>query len=106
METGSYTRSEADLMIYKMIPHDPSLPDTYVKLVPRLYSCLTALANFMNPKHSPIITVRSEKIMILVYGFVDVSGSGFGSTLLHNGKTQYRIDTWSSSEDSNSSNWQ
>ena len=33
------------------------------------------------------------------------SDSGFGSTLLLKGKIHYRIGTWSSTEDSNSSNW-
>ena len=43
--------------------------------------------------------------MILTYGFLDVSGSGFGSTLLRKVKIHYPIGTWSSSEDSNTSNW-
>ena len=43
--------------------------------------------------------------MVVVYGFVDASGSGFGSTLTVRGKVKYRIGTWSSEEDKNSSNW-
>ena len=43
--------------------------------------------------------------MILIYGFVDASGAGSGSTLLPKGKIHYRIGTWSSSEDINSSIW-
>ena len=36
---------------------------------------------------------------------MDASGSGFGSTLLVKGNIEYRIGTWSSLEDTNSSNW-
>ena len=43
--------------------------------------------------------------MILIYDFIDASGSGSGSTLLRKEKVHYYIGTWSSSEDSNSSNW-
>ena len=42
---------------------------------------------------------------MVVYGFVDASGSGFGSTILVKGSIKYRIGTWSSLEDQNSSNW-
>ena len=73
VETGAYTRSEEDLTIDAMNPLELSVPDTYVKPVPRLYSCLIALATFMKLNHPSIITVRSEKTMILLYGFVDTS---------------------------------
>ena len=53
----------------------------------------------------PIVTLRSSKHFVVVYGFVDASGSVFGSTLLVKGQVQYRIGTWSSEEDVNSSNW-
>ena len=42
---------------------------------------------------------------MLIYGFVDASGSGFGSTLQERDKIHYRIGTWSSIEENNSSNW-
>ena len=41
----------------------------------------------------------------MIYGFVDVSGSDFGSTPQKNDKVYYRIGTWSSQEYENSSNW-
>ena len=53
----------------------------------------------------PIVSVRSTRCQVVVYGFVDSSGSGFGSTLLVKGNIEYRIGTWSSNEDKNSSNW-
>ena len=59
----------------------------------------------MSSAKPPIFIVRSTKCMILIYGFADTSGSGFGSTILADNQIHYRIGTWSSSEDKNLSNW-
>ena len=59
----------------------------------------------MRSSHPSSISVRSDKIMTLIYGFVDASGSSFGSTLYCKVKVNYYIGTLSSCEDSNSSNW-
>ena len=69
-------------MIGAMNPQESSLPDTYVKPVPRCYSCVTVLDTFVKPIHPPIIIVGLEKTIIIIYVFVDVSWSSFGSTLL------------------------
>ena len=53
----------------------------------------------------PIASIRSTRCQVVVYGFVDASGSGFGSTLLVKENIEYRIGTWSSTDDKNSSNW-
>ena len=50
------------------------------------------------------MVVQAAKTTVIVYGFDDASGSGFGNTLLSKGKIHYRIGTWSSTEDSNLSN--
>ena len=42
---------------------------------------------------------------MVIYGFVDASGSGFGSTILVKGEVHYRIGTWISEESKNLSNW-
>ena len=47
----------------------------------------------------------SKKCVVLIYGFADASGSGLGSTLLIQKQIHYRIGTWSSTENTNSSNW-
>ena len=73
--------------------------------VPRFHQCLGVLEKVFEEDLPPVVSVRSTSCMVLVYGFVDASGSGFGSTLLVKEKIKYRIGTWSSLEDSNSSNW-
>ena len=80
-------------------------PPLWVVPVPRFFRCLEVLTKIFDEELPPIVTVRSTSCQVIVYGFVDASGSGFGSTLLVKGKVKYRIGTWSSSEDSNSSNW-
>ena len=80
-------------------------PPVMVMPVPRFYQCLKILERIFDEDVPPVVSVRSTSCMVLVYGFVDASGSGFGSTLLAKGKVKYRIGTWSSAEDSNSSNW-
>ena len=71
----------------------------------RFISCLKALRHFFWATAPPTITVRSQEVVVVVYGFVDTLGGGFGSTLLEKGKIKYRIGTWSSQESQNSSNW-
>ena len=41
----------------------------------------------MRSSHPSNITVRSDKVMTLIYDFVDTSGSSFGSTLYWKGKS-------------------
>ena len=42
---------------------------------------------------------------MVVHVFMDASGSGFGSTMLVKGNIEYRIDIWSSTGETNYSNW-
>ena len=58
--------------------------------------CLEVLVKIFAEDILPIVTVRSSIYLVIVYGFVDVSGSGFGGTLIVNKYIKYRIGTWSS----------
>ena len=58
----------------------------------------------MEPELPPVVVVRSKNCMVLIYDFAGAFGSGFGSTLLVDQNIHYRIGTWSSNEDTNSSN--
>ena len=104
VDSGFYTREQAD-SIRERTQGPLTQPPVLVTVVPRFHQCLQALAKFFSLKSPPIISVRSAKCFIAIYGFVDASGSGFGSTLLVKGQVHYRIGTWSSEEDVNSSNW-
>lgn len=42
---------------------------------------------------------------MLAYGFLDASGSGFGSTIERDGEVVYRMGVWGKDEDGESSNW-
>ena len=105
IDQGKYSRSETDALIREIGNHQNITPDIMVLPVPRFHQCLTALLALMESDTPPIIIVRTTTTTVVIYGFVDASGSGFGSTLLLKGGIHYRIGTWSSGEDENSSNW-
>jgi hypothetical protein len=52
------------------------------------------------------VLLQAAKIYTIIYDFADASGSRFGSTVLLNGGIQYRIGTWGSDSEDNSSNFQ
>ena len=104
MEDGRYTRRQGDLLMQGDISGTTDPPKAVVP-VPRFHQCLDVRDKIFSESTPPIVSVRTTSCMVLVYGFVDASGSGFGSTLLVRGKVKYRIGTWSSEEDKNSSNW-
>ena len=79
-------------------------PPLLVTPVPMFQQCLGLLSKHFKEELPYIVTVRSTTYQVVVYGFVDASGSGFGSTMLVKGNIEYRIGTWSSAEDVNSSN--
>ena len=83
---------------------NPEAP-LWVTPVPRFHQCLKVLSKMFDEELPTIVSVRSTTCQVVVYGFVDASRSGFGSTLLVKGSIEYRIGTWSSKEDANSSNW-
>ena len=70
----------------------------------RFHQCLGVLSQIFKEELPHIVTVGSTTCQVVVYGFVDASGSGFGSTMLVKRNIEYRIGTWSSAEDVNSSN--
>ena len=104
VEKGIYTRDQATMLTEKQL-YSNNTPPEWVKPVPRFKHCLEVLLKMFDQPLPPIVTVRSTKVILVVYGFIDASGSGFGSTVLVKGDIKYRIGTWSSMEDQNSSNW-
>ena len=49
--------------------------------------------------------MRTTTTILLVYGYADALGIGFGSSLLIHGDVRYCIGTWDPEEGGNSSNW-
>ena len=75
--------------------------ERFVNPVHRFFSCLKALKTLFEPDLPQVIITRSAKLTVLIYGFVDASGSRFGSTLQINNEINYTIGAWSTQEDKN-----
>ena len=73
--------------------------------VERFNTCLTALTQFFKQKTPPSHSCRKSKFHFLVYGFVDASKSGLGSTKAWDDKTTVRMGTWGPDADNELSNW-
>ena len=93
IEEGRMTREEVKCLDNAEKTNVERLPDENVKLVPRFYSCLDALGKLMEQENPPVVVVRSQKCLLLIYGFANASGSGLRSTLLIQNKIHYRIGT-------------
>ena len=97
------TSEEKETMLHEITGTIP--PPKYVKPVPRFYSCLKALHKFFSSDVPPVVHVRSKSVYMLSYGFLDASGSGFGSTIQKENGITYRMGTWGPDDYSESSNW-
>ena len=60
---------------------DDNPPASTVKPVRRFFVCLNVLKKFFDTSIPPIVTERSLKVMLVLYGFADASKSGFGASL-------------------------
>jgi hypothetical protein len=76
-----------------------------VSPVPRLLQDLNFLTQFFERETPPKVLVRSVKLFMLIYGFGDASGTGFGSTFTAPNGISYRIGVWEPDESGESSNW-
>jgi hypothetical protein len=52
-----------------------------------------------------LVTVRTNVVYEIFYGFGDASGKGFGSTMLTKKGIKYRIGLWGADDEGESSNW-
>ena len=76
-----------------------------VTAVPRFSQDVFALGELFSVTVPPEITLRSNEIYMVVYGFGDASGAGFGSSIVTETGTSVRVGTWSADESNESSNW-
>jgi len=101
--TGKLTDEEVQAALdYK---YDPKFRPKTITVVPRFHQCLLALKKFFDSDSPPIITERTSTLQLVIYGFVDASKSGFGSSIDYNGTIKYRIGTWGPDQDDESSNF-
>ena len=105
VEAGKLSRREMedlrDVRWGEVARHPPAT----VTVGPMFKQCLKALQRLFGPAQPPVVLVRTKKRKVALYGFVDASGGGYGTTVEVKGQVEYRIGTWSSSEANNSSNW-
>ena len=85
--------------------YDPKYRPKFIVPVPRFHQCLEALKIFFDKESPPIITERTSYVQLVIYGFVDASKSGFGSSIDYDGSIKYRIGTWGPDQDTESSNF-
>jgi hypothetical protein len=92
-------------------PHDWEHPQpihdrpAYVQPVPRYAADLEALRCLVAPEEPPLRYVQQNKLVTAIYGFVDASASGFGSSFTAPQGTYYTYGVWGSDQAGNSSNY-
>jgi hypothetical protein len=86
-------------------PGAPPEPPKEVKPVARLRFDLEALLQLFDSDTPSKVLLRAARVYSILYGFADASGTGFGSTILGEDGIQYRIGTWESDVDEDSSNF-
>jgi hypothetical protein len=65
-----------------------------VTACPRFKSDVGAIASILRPEIPPVINLRPQKIITVVHGFGDASGSGLGSTFTCGSGFTYQIGVW------------
>ena len=104
VERGLLTEEERDRMLdpphFQDIPKPKSVaPSSQLK-----YDVL-ALSEMFSARTPPKFRVRTTKVLSILYGFCDASGSGFGSMVSGPNGIQYRVGLWKSDGEGESLNW-
>lgn len=76
-----------------------------VRAVPRSKLDLEAVSLFFSPELAPEMTDRVSRVLYAMYGFGDVSGTGFGSSIQTALGLSYRIGVWRGNEGNETSNY-
>ena len=92
VQESNWSREEGDEILGDLV-YDPKNTPFTVKPVPRFNSCLRALWQLFEHEEPPVVLVRSMAVFLLLYGFDDASGTGFGSTCLLDKGIWYRCGT-------------
>ena len=80
-------------------------PPTRVQAVPRLRRDLFALSTLMGSDKPTERIIRCQKMLLVLYGFGDASGSGYGSSLNVEQGILYCIGVWEGEDSQGSSNF-
>ena len=99
VERGTITHEEMDRVLC-----DVEAPSTVVASL-RLADDVQALMTILGGDGPPSVHLRSKKIISVVFGFGDASGTGLGSTFTCENGFTFRIGVWGSLEKDESSKW-
>lgn len=94
-----------DQMLEMIDEVSPVTPPVHAFAVPRLGQDIEALQRFFAADTPPEVRVRAKTISVILYGFADASGRGFGSSVLGPNGVRYRIGIWGVEDEDESSNW-
>ena len=72
---------------------------------PSLGADVAALGEMFAQVSVPVVRVRCRKVLTVIYGFGDASGTGLGATFTCGSGFNFRIGVWGADEDIESSNW-
>jgi len=99
--TSSWEDQPQDWEVFASPPGRP----THVHPVPRYADDLAALASLLAPNEPPLRYVRQNKVVTAIYGFVDASSSGFGSSFATPQGIVYTYGVWGADQAGDSSNY-
>lgn len=85
-------------------PDDPKAPVLVVGST-RLSGDVEALTSILESVTVPCVVLHSKRIISVVYGFGDASGTGLGATFTCGAGFNFRIGVWGTKEADESSNW-
>jgi hypothetical protein len=103
-ERGLMTEDEARAALNPPDYDDIPVPKRIIP-VPRFKDDVFALSELLSAEKPPLVSVRSNVVYKIFYGFGDASGKGFGSTVLSKNRIKYRIGLWGTTDEAESSNW-
>jgi hypothetical protein len=104
LEQNQMSEDEAEAALDSRIPTGDPPPKNIVG-VSRFFQDLNALTRLFESEAPPEVNVRARLIIHILYGFADASGKGFGSTILGENGTRYRIGIWDKDTEEQSSNF-
>ena len=105
MDQGSLSQDEMNQLLESPPCKDTPTPEIVIP-VKRVRDDFKFLADLFASDKPLEITARSRKIVHLLYGFADASGTGFGSSVVSNKGIRIRVGVWGRDEDEEeTSNW-
>ena len=106
LSSGKLSPEEVAEQIKLLNPGLTVTPPKRIKPVPRFFSCLVALEKFFQCNTPPRTIERTNKVILLLQGFVDAAKTGLGSMVeVNHHDINLRIGVWNKEAEEESSNW-